>query len=161
DPAARADLAEHDRACGGAYTNAESIDPPAPPHVAAVFLHLAEDSQRRAHRALCVVLTRRRRAEQRQHTVARQVLDMTAEPFDLADDARDGLTDDELHVLGVEPLAERRRADHVDEEGGDDLALLAYGARHRVGKARHAPAARALRHPACAASARSTASSPA
>src|SRR3954468_24649426 len=40
---------------------------------------------------------------------------------------RDRLSDDELHVRGVEPLRERGRADEVGEDGRQDLPLLPYG----------------------------------
>ena len=52
---------------------------------------------------------------------------MPAELLDLAHDAADRVADDELDLLGVEVLAERRRADDVGEEGADDFPFLADG----------------------------------
>ena len=85
----------------------------------------SDDLQRRAHRALGVVLVRDRRAEQREHAVAREVLDGAAERFDRPDHARHGVADDELQLLGIQAFAERGRADQVGEERGDHAPLFA------------------------------------
>ena len=97
----------------------------------AVLVHLRDHAQRAAHRALGVVLARRRRAEEREHAVAGEILDVPAERLDLADDARDRLADDVLHVLGIDALRERRRADDVGEDRRHNLPFLAH-VRHVV-----------------------------
>ena len=67
--------------------NARSTSP-------AYRVDLLDDPERGAHGALGVVLVGRRRAEQREHAVAGQVLDGAAERLDRADHARDGVADD-------------------------------------------------------------------
>ena len=68
-----------------------------------------------------------RRAEQRQHAVAGQILDGAAEALDRVHHPGDRVADHEAHLLGVELLAERGRADEVGRERRDDTALLAHG----------------------------------
>ena len=85
------------------------------------------DRQRRAHGALGIVLVRLRRAEQREDGVAAELLERAAVGLELAADARVVRRDERLHVLRVELLGARRRADEVDEDRRDDLALLARG----------------------------------
>src|SRR5579864_660455 len=143
-----ADLADDDGAGRGTDPDTEALDAPTADDLAAVLLQLGNDPQSRAQGALGVVLVRRGRAEEGEHAVPRQILDVAAERLHLPDDARDRLADDELHVLGIEALSERGRADDVREERRQHPALLA----NRRGAHRRA---------ACAASARSTASSPA
>ena len=100
------------------------------PHLASVLLHLGDDAERAANGTLGVVLARRRRAEEREDSVTGEILDVAAERLDLADDPRNRLAHDELHVLWVEPLCERGRADDVGEDGRQDLALLPHGGGH-------------------------------
>ena len=100
DARSGSDLAEHDRPGRNTDPNAEALGSPAAPHLAPVLVHLRDHAQRAAHGALGVVLARRRRAEEREHAVAGEILHVPAERLDLADDPRDRLADDVLHVLG-------------------------------------------------------------
>ena len=95
-------------------------------------------------RALGIVLVRDRRAEDRHHGVADELLDRAAEALDLAGDALVVRAERGADVLGVGPVGAGREADEVDEEHGDDLALLA--ARRRLERRAAGEAeARALR----------------
>ena len=111
--------------------DAEALGTPAAPHLAGVLLHLADDAERAADGALGVVLSRGRRAEERENTVPGEILHVAVERLHLADDPRYRLPDDELHVLGIEPLRKRGRADDVREDGRQDLPLLPHGGGHR------------------------------
>jgi CRP/FNR family cyclic AMP-dependent transcriptional regulator len=62
------------------------------------------------------------RSEQDQGTVADDPVDVAAERFGRADEAGDSLADHVAKVLGIQPLAERRRAHDVGEQRGDHLA---------------------------------------
>src|SRR4029077_5793265 len=101
-PRAGADLPEDDHSRRSSNADAEAFGAPAAPHFPGVLLHLAHDAQRAANGALCVVLPRRRRAEEGEDAVAREVLDMAAKRLDLPDDAGPRLPHDELDVLGIE-----------------------------------------------------------
>src|SRR5207245_9304439 len=127
DPRAGADLSHDHRTGRGTDAHTEALGTPAAPHLARVLLHLTDDAESAANGPLGVVLARRRSAEEGKNAVAGEILDVAAERLHLADDPRDGLPDDELHVLRVEPLGERRGADDVGEHGGQDLAFLAHG----------------------------------
>ena len=76
-----------------------------------------------AHRALGVVLVRGRRSPDRHDCVADELLDGAAvaldEPAACIEVAREQLA----HFLGVARLGERREADEVGEEHGDEAAL--------------------------------------
>ena len=78
------------------------------------------DRERRAHRALGVVLVPDRRPEQREQPVALQLRDRAVEAPHLARDQRDDLIEEELRALGPELLSDRRRADDVGEQHRDD-----------------------------------------
>ena len=88
------------------------------------------DRERRADRALGVVLVRDRRAEDGHHGVADVLLERAAEALELAPHPRDLRTDGAAEVLGVAAVAEHRRVDEVGEQDGDDLPLLAGGPAH-------------------------------
>ncbi len=60
------------------------------------------DRERRAHRALGIVLVCDRRAEQRHHRVADELLDRAAMAFELRAHARVVRTEQRVDVLGVE-----------------------------------------------------------
>ena len=130
DPGAGADLPHHDRAGRRSDPDAETLGTPAAAHLASVLLHLGDDAEGTENRPLGVVLARRRRAEEGEDSVTGEILDVAAERLDLADDPRNRLAHDELHVLWVEPLCERGRADDVGEDGRQDLALLPHGGVH-------------------------------
>ncbi len=85
------------------------------------------DRERRANRPLGIVLVSGRRAEQRHHRVADELLDRPAAPLELGAQARVVRLEHGAHVLWVELLGTRGEADEVGEEDGHDLALLACG----------------------------------
>jgi hypothetical protein len=67
--------------------------------------------------------SRGRRSEHRHGGVADELLQQPAVPVDrLPNRLEIGVLDDR-HVLGVESLRQRREADQVGEEDGDDAAL--------------------------------------
>src|SRR5207342_1098063 len=67
------DLAEDDRPGRDTDPNAEALGSPAAPHLAPVLVHLRDDAQRAAHRALGVVLARRRRTEECEYAIAGEI----------------------------------------------------------------------------------------
>src|SRR5207248_3682864 len=71
------------------------------------------------------------RAEQGEDGVAAELLERAAVTLELGAHTRVIRRDERLHVLGIEALGARRRADEVDEDRGDHLALLAGGGRGR------------------------------
>ena len=71
------------------------------------------DRERRPHRALRVVLVRDRRAEERHHRVADELLDRAAEALELRTKMGVVRREQRAHVLGVEPLRPRREPDEV------------------------------------------------
>ncbi len=73
---------------------------------------------------LGVVLARRRRAEDRHHGVADELLHRAAVALELEAHALVIAGEDRPHVFGIELLGLRGEADEVGEEDGDDLALL-------------------------------------
>ncbi len=66
------------------------------------------------------------RSEEREDPVAGEVLDGPSERLDGGHHPGDRLPDDEPHLLGVEPLRERGRADDVGVERRHRLSLLAH-----------------------------------
>ena len=88
-------------------------------------LHRLEDSQCRAHRTLGVVLVCDGRAEDRHDGVADELLDGPAEALDVGLHALVVRTQCRADVLRVGAVGAIGEADQVDEENGDDLALLA------------------------------------
>jgi hypothetical protein len=138
-----------------AHAHRHRIDPEFPAHLLAVVADAVEDEQPGAHGALGVVLVRRRRPEQGDHAVARQLDHGAVELLHRADHPGHGLADDHREVLGVQALAEGGRADDVGEQRADDLPLLALGPGGDRRAARRAepvvrlespPAPRATRH---------------
>ena len=89
-----------------------------------------------ADRALGVVLVRGRRAEERHHRVADELLDGAAVALELGADALVVRAEERLDVLGVELLGPLREADEVAEDDRDDLALSAWLARAMVQRVR-------------------------
>ena len=88
-------------------------------------LDVVDDAERGADRTFRIVLVSDRSAEEREQSVAGEILDGASERLDGRDHASHGVADDELQLLGVEALAERGRPDEVGEEGGDDAAFVA------------------------------------
>ena len=77
------------------------------------------------HCALGVVLSGDRSPEEREHGVADELLHRAAEALELGAHASVIRPEHRANVLGIELLGARGRADDVDEEPGDELALLA------------------------------------
>jgi hypothetical protein len=105
--------------------DAEPGDVPSALDLAGVLLDLVPDADRGADGTLRVVLVRGRRAEEREHPVAGEILDRAAERLDRGDDPRDRLADDQLQLLGIEPFGERRGSDQVREHRRHHTALVA------------------------------------
>ena len=87
-------------------------------------LDRVEDVERRADGALRVVLVGDRHAEVRDDRVADVLLDRAAVALELGAEAAVVELEQREHVLRVELLGERRRADEVDEDERVELALL-------------------------------------
>ena len=83
--------------------------------------------ERRAKRAGGIVLVRVRHAEHRHHRVADVLLDGPALRLDLAAHGGEPLAHHVTQLLDVEPVGKLRRARHVCEEHGHDLALARGG----------------------------------
>ena len=125
DAPAAAEQADDDWPGGDADADRDSLDPPRPGDLVSVDRDLVDYPERRPGGALGVVLGGRRGAEEREHAVAGEVLDVAAEVLDDADDPGDRVADHEPDLFGLEPLPERRRSDEVGEQGGDHPPLLA------------------------------------
>ncbi len=67
---------------------------------------------------------RNRRAEERHHRVADELLDRAAVSLELAADPGVIGPEHGTDVLGIEPFRLLREADEVAEEDGDDFSLL-------------------------------------
>ena len=125
----------------------EPRDPPRRLDVARVPADDLEDAQGRARRALGIVLVRGWNAEVRADPVALVRLHDAAVLVDRTAHHRHALAYEHLRLVGLEPLAERRRADDVGEEHGDGATLVLHptrsrrggrrGSRYRVRPARH------------------------
>ena len=87
--------------------------------------------ERRANGTLRVVLVGGRCAVDGDDGVADELLDGAAVALELAPERLVVPAQERAHVLRIEPLGPRRRADEVDEHRRDDLALLARR-RHRA-----------------------------
>ncbi len=87
--------------------------------------HRVADGQRRAHGPLGIVAVGRRRAEDRHHGVADELLHDAAEGLELVAHRPVVRRQDRAHVFRVELLRARREADEVDEDDADDPALFA------------------------------------
>ena len=83
------------------------------------------DRERGANRTLGVVLVRGRRAEERHHRVADELLDGAAVALELGADALVVGTQERFDVLGIHRLRPRGEADEVAEDDRHDLALAA------------------------------------
>ena len=116
------------------------------PHLeVALLADPVADRERGSDRALGVVLVRGRRAEQRHHGVADELLDRPAAALELGAQTRVVRLEDGAHVLWVELLGARGEADEVGEEDGHDLALLAGGSAPAPARAAARAEARAVR----------------
>ena len=83
-----------------------------------------EDPECRVHRALRVVLAGDRRTENGHDRVADEFLHRPAETLDLLLHACVVRTQSRTDILWIGLLGRRGEPDQVDEEDGDDLALL-------------------------------------
>ena len=102
---------------GGAHRDLEPLFPQ--------LLDRVEDSERRADGALCVVLVRDGRAEDRHHRVSDELLHRSAEALDVDLHPLVVGPQGRANVLGVGAIRAVREADKVDEEHRDHFALLA------------------------------------
>ena len=82
-----------------------------------------DEVERRAYGALGVVLGRGRRAPDRHHRVADELLDRAAVELDQPSARVEVAREQLAHLLRVARLGERREADEVGEEHGDEAAL--------------------------------------
>lgn len=69
----------------------ELLDPPAAGNLRAILDHRLQDAQCRPRGTLSIVLVRDGCAEERQHSVARQVIHIAAEALDLGGDTTNRL----------------------------------------------------------------------
>ena len=90
------------------------------------------------HGALGIVLMGHRRAEERHHGVADELLDGTAVALELLARPPVVRVEHPANVLGVEPLRHAREADDVDEDDAHDLALQGDRRAGELGAARGA-----------------------
>ena len=98
----------------------------------ALLRHPVPDGERRADRALGVVLVRGRSAEERHHRVADELLDGAAEALELLAQVRVVRGEQAADVLGIELLGAGGEADEIGEEHRHDLALLAHRRRRSL-----------------------------
>ena len=94
------------------------------------------DRERGAYGALCVVLVRHRRSEDRHHRIADELLYRAAEALELVPQAGVVGAEQRAHLLRIHLLGARREAHEIGEEDGDDLAL--FEARFLLGSQRPA-----------------------
>ena len=87
------------------------------------------DRERSPHRALGIVLVRDRRAEERHHRVADELLHRAAAALELVTQPLVVRRQHRLHVLGIEPLGARREAHEIGEQDRDNFPLRAGRAR--------------------------------
>ena len=123
----RADGADHDEARVDAHPHAE-LDAVRSPHFIGQRAELPLDRERSAQGAMGVVLVRDRRAEQRHHAVAQELVDRSLVAVHFGQDDFEGPIHDAVDVLGVEALGHGREARHVGEHHGDALAFSLQGA---------------------------------
>ena len=126
DARASADRAEDDRPRVHADPDREAVDAPTRGDLGSVAGHLLGDPQARTDGPFRVVLMRHGRSEEREDPVPGEILDGAPERLDGGHHPGDRLPDDEPHLLGVEPLPERGRADDVGVERRHRLSLLAH-----------------------------------
>ena len=116
-----------------------------------------DEVQRRADRALGVVLAGDRRAPDGHHRVADELLDRAAVPADHLAGELEVARQELARLLGVAPLGEGREADEVGEQDRDEAALgdRAGGGR-AVGRPARWPSAVAPRRPSASRTPRRT-----
>jgi hypothetical protein len=98
-------------------------------HVIAKRLQAGPDAQRRAQRAMRVVLVGDRGAEERHHAVAEKLVDGPLVRMDGGEDDLEASIHDFVDGLGIESGRQRGEAGDIREQHGDLLALALDGAR--------------------------------
>ena len=93
------------------------------PRLGAERAHRGDELERRAHGALGVVLLRHRRAPHGHHRVADELLDDAAVATDDVGGDLEVPRQEVAHLFGVAVFRERREADEVGEEHGDEPPL--------------------------------------
>ena len=124
DPIAGADRPRDDRPGVDADAHVEGVDAPPFRDLPPERRDVLDDTQPGTDRALGVVLVRGGCAEEGEDAVAGEVLHGPPERLDRSHHAGDGVADDELEFLGIEPLAEGGGADEVGEQGGHVTAFV-------------------------------------
>jgi hypothetical protein len=94
------------------------------------------DRQRGPHCPLRVVLVRSRRAEDRHHRIADELLDRAATPLELLPHVSVIGREQSADVLGIESLGLRGEPNEVDEHDRDGLAFLSEQALLRLERPR-------------------------
>ena len=102
-PQILADGADHDEARVDAHAHSE-LDAVHPSHVVGQRFELPLDRERSAERAMGMVFVRDRRAEQRHHAVAEELVDRAFVAVHLTEDDLEGAIHDGVDFLGVEAL---------------------------------------------------------
>ena len=110
-----------------------AVDPDAHPQALALVARPGADGEGRPDRSLGVVLVGDRRAEQRHHGIADELLDRAPEAFELRTKAVVIRRQQRTHVLRVEPFGPGREAGKIGEQDGDDFPFLAPGPERSVG----------------------------
>ena len=118
------DRPEHHRPGVDPDPHGKAFDAPSLGDLVRVGGDLLGDGESSPDGPLGVVLVRDRRAEQRQHAVAGQILHRAAETLDGVDDPGDGLAHDQADLFRVEPFGEGCGSNQVGEQRGHDLALF-------------------------------------
>ena len=112
----------------GAHERLAGVDPDADLDGSAADarqgVELVDDAQAGAHGALGVVLVHGRHAEDGDHGVADELLDRAAVGLDRRAGGGVEALQEGVDDLGVVALGERREADEVADEGGDDATFL-------------------------------------
>ena len=114
-------LARGERRLGVVDDDLARLDPD--PRLEPQLVDRRAHRERRARRALRVVLVRLRDAERRHHGVAGELLDDAAVLLDAARDLLEELRDAPADDLGVGARDEPRRVDDVDEQDRCELSL--------------------------------------
>ena len=97
-----------------------------------LLAHPVANRQRRPHRPFRIVLVRERRAEQRHHGIADELLDCAAVALQLLTQPRVVRRKQRAHVFGIHLLCARRETNQIGEEDSDDLPFLASPGRRDV-----------------------------
>jgi hypothetical protein len=83
-----------------------------------------KDAQPGSHRTLCVILMRRRRAEDSHHRIADELLDRPAKPLDLRAQTPVIRDDTSPHIFRIPTVRSRGESHQIAKQNRDDLPLL-------------------------------------